>query len=155
MALLSMLGGWASVAPTIGLSQPSPDPVALLTTSAGRGTVEQRQPWMLRVVDAPGAIAARGWSAHLRGGVGIEIEDVECPWNAGPWRLVLDAGEARLEPGGSGGATFSPRGLALWYAGAASPAVLRRAGLLTGDAGSDDLLQVATAGPTPALLDYF
>lgn len=47
------------------------------------------------------------------------------------------------------------RGLALLYAGAADPAVLRRAGLLSGDNRSDAFLQAATAGPAPALLDSF
>ena len=58
--------------------------------------------------------------------------------------------------GHRGSEVVQQRGLAVLYAGAASPAVLRRAGLLTGgDDVSDAFLQAATAGPVPALLDYF
>jgi Sterol carrier protein domain len=78
-----------------------------------------------------------------------------CPWNSGPQRLVLDGGDGRLEPGGSGAVRFTMRGLAVWYAGAADPAVLRRAGLLAGYDGADAFLAAASAGPRPALQDYF
>src|SRR5262245_34075564 len=150
-ALLSMLGGWAAVAPTIRLKI-SPDPV-ILATAAGKAPVEDRRPWMLRVVDAVAAIAARGWSRYLAGVVDLELVDEACPWNAGTYRLVLEDGEGRLEHGGAGGPRFTPRGLALWYAGATSIDVLRRAGLVGGPADADALLQVATAGPAPQLHD--
>ncbi|WP_155375601.1 GNAT family N-acetyltransferase [Catellatospora vulcania] len=153
-ALLAMFGGWASVAPTTVLRLGAGDP-ALLEIPTTLVTVDSRQPWMLRLVDAPAAVAARGWPGHLTGAVDLALTDPECPWNAGAWRLVLDGGIGRLERGGSGGVRFTPRGLAAWYAGAATPAVLRRAGLLAGDAVSDALLAAATAGPTPVLHDFF
>ena len=87
---------------------------------------------MLRVLDAAGAVAARGWPPHLSGAIDLALDDDVCPWNSGAWRLVLEAGEGRLEPGGSGAVRMTMRGLAVWYAGAADPAVLRRAGLLAG-----------------------
>ncbi|WP_144127505.1 GNAT family N-acetyltransferase [Catellatospora sichuanensis] len=153
-ALLAMFGGWASVAPVTVLRLGAGDP-ALLEIPTTLVTEHSRQPWMLRLVDAPAAIAARGWPGHLSGAVDLALADPECPWNAGAWRLVLDGGIGRLEPGGSGGTRFTPRGLAVWYAGAATPAVLRRAGLLAGDAVADGLLAAATAGPVPVLHDFF
>jgi predicted acetyltransferase len=154
-ALLSILGGWAAVAPTIRMKLSTVDP-AVLASSSWHAPVVDRRPWMLRLVDAAGAVAARGWSPHLTGTVALELVDAECGWNAGPHRLVLDAGHGRLEPGGPGGLRLGPRGLALWYAGVASPDLLRRAGLLVGsDPDGEALLQVATAGPLPQLLDYF
>jgi predicted acetyltransferase len=154
-ALLSMLGGWAAVAPTIRMKLSTVD-TAVLATTSWHAPVVDRRPWMLRLIDAAGAVAARGWSPFLSGAVDLELIDAECPWNAGPHRLVLDAGQGRLEPGGSGGVRLTPRGLALWYAGSASPDLLRRAGLLAGDdQAGEALLQVATAGPLPQLLDYF
>lgn len=152
--LLAMLGSWASVAPTVVLRLSDPDPVDFFV-SAMLGQRDYHNTWMLRVVDAPGAIAARGWPAALTGTISLTIDDPECPWNTGSYRLELDGGQAKLSPSEPGGARFTPRGLAVWYAGAADPVVLRRTGLLTGDTSGDELLRLATAGPRPSLLDYF
>jgi predicted acetyltransferase len=153
-ALLAMLGTWRDVTPTIRVRLPDSDPMTLLAPLV-HTEVESRDAWMLRVLDAPRAIAARGWPPHLAGAVDLAIDDDVCPWNSGSWRLVLEGGEGRLEPGGGGAVRFTPRGLAVWYAGAADPAVLRRAGLLAGDDGADAFLAAASAGPRPALQDYF
>jgi predicted acetyltransferase len=153
-ALLAMLGTWRDVAPTIRLRLPDSDPAPLLAPLV-HATVESRDLWMLRVLDAAGAVAARGWPPHLSGAVDLRLEDDVCPWNSGAQRLVLDGGNARLEPGGSGAVRFTMRGLAVWYAGAADPPVLRRAGLLAGDERADAFLAAASAGPRPALQDYF
>ena len=133
---------------------PDGDPAPLLAPFTGTA-IEAREPWMLRVLDAPAAVAARGWPPHLGGSVELELADEVCPWNAGRWRLVLDGGDGRLEPGGEGGVRLTMRGLAAWYAGAVTPAVLRRAGFLACDEGADAFLAAASAGPPPALLNYF
>jgi predicted acetyltransferase len=143
------------VAPTVELRMAEPEPVTFLAnlTAARR---EQEERWMLRVLDAPGAVAARGWPPHLAGEVELALEDPACPWNTGAWRLVLEEGRGRLEPGGRGSLRLDMRGFAVLYAGAASPAVLRRSGLLAGgDDGDDAFLEAASAGPAPALLDPF
>lgn len=151
-ALLANLGSWAQVAPTLHLRLPEPDPAVLLGAFT-HARVLSEDPWMLRVLDASAAVAARGWPAHLGAAIDLELVDEVCPWNAGSWRLELDGGAGTLERGGTGSVRLKPRGLAAWYAGTA-PAVLRRAGLLTG--GSDDaVLAAATAGPPSSLLDYF
>lgn len=153
-ALLAILGSWAGVAPTLHLRLPDPDPAVLLAPFVGT-TERSRDPWMLRVLDVPAAVAARGWPERLAGSVDLLLDDEVCPWNTGAHRLVLEGGEGRLEPGGGGDVRLGARGLAMLYAGAADPAVLRRAGLLAGGAQHDGFLRVATAGPRPALLDYF
>jgi len=154
-ALLAMLGSWSSVAPTVVLRLAEPDPASFLATTAA-ARAESQHPWMLRLLDAPAAVAARGWPPHLHGSVDLLLEDAVCPWNAGAHRLVLSAGTGRLEPGGGAEVALTARGLAVLYAGAAGPSLLRRAGLLAGgNEGSDEFLQAATAGPAPALLDYF
>ena len=153
-ALLANLGTWRDVAPTIRLRLPDSDPIPLLAPLV-HTTLESRDPWMLRMLDAPGAVAARGWPPHLSGAIDLALDDDVCPWNSGAWRLVLEAGEGRLESGGSGAVRMTMRGLAVWYAGAADPAVLRRAGLLAGEESGDAFLAAASAGPRPALQDYF
>ncbi|MET8152189.1 enhanced intracellular survival protein Eis [Actinoplanes sp. NPDC049668] len=153
--LLAMLGGWASVAPTTLIRLGGADPVWSLL-ARGDARPESAQPWMLRVVDAPGAVAARGWPRHLSAEVDLELVDDVCPWHQGPHRLVLSGGDGRLEPGGAGTVRLTSRGLASWYAGAATPQQLRRSGFLTGgDADTDEALRAATAGPVPTLHDYF
>jgi predicted acetyltransferase len=153
-AMAAFLASWASVAPTLSMKVVPGDPVAM-SVALGRTPVESRQPWMLRVIDAPAAIAARGWPEFVGGSVDLHLLDELCLWNSGPHVLRLDGGTARLEPGGSGAVRLTERGLALWYAGGLSPATLRRAGVLAGPDAWDPLLLAATAGPTPILLDYF
>lgn len=153
--LLAMLGGWASVAPSTAIRLGPADPVWSLL-ARGDAKPDTTDQWMLRVVDAPAAIAARGWPRHLTGEVDLELADDVCPWQQGRHRLVLSGGKAGLEPGGAGTVRLTPRGLAAWYAGAATPEQLRRSGFLTGgDADTDELLRTATAGPAPTLHDYF
>lgn len=93
--------------------------------------------------------------AQVGGSVDLLLEDDPCPWNAGPRRLVLEGGRGRLEAWGPGEVHLTARGFAVLYAGAGDPALLRRAGLLAGSTGSNGLLQVATVGRRPTLLDYF
>lgn len=154
-ALLAMLGTWRSVAPTLHLRLRPDDPVWLRTGLAGARSLSE-QPWMLRLLDAPAAVAARGWPPAVTGSVDLDLVDELCPWNVGPHRLTLADGEAMLTPGGHGAVRLQPGALAVLYAGAAAPASLRRAGLLSGgDAATDAFLGAATSGPPPALLDYF
>lgn len=153
--LLAMFAGWASVAPNLVFRFAFDDPARLAFSSAS-ARVESHQPWMIRMVDVAGAVAARGWPTHLHGQVDLELEDEACPWNAGAHRLVLSGGQGKLEAGGNGEVRLTERGLGLLYAGAAAPSVLRRAGFLSGgDTRTDEFLQAATAGPVPTLHDYF
>jgi predicted acetyltransferase len=150
-----MLAGWADVAPTLHLRLPPEDPVRLLAPFV-HPRVHSEDPFMLRVLDAPAAVAARGWPVAVAGRVDLHLDDDVCPWNAGPHRLTVDDGTGHLGPGGTGATRLSPRGLALLYAGAADPQTIRAAGLMAGgDDRSDAFLRAATAGPAPAMLDYF
>ncbi|WP_305783327.1 GNAT family N-acetyltransferase [Symbioplanes lichenis] len=153
--LLAMLGTWASVAPTTLLRLGPADPAWSLIARADAHP-HTSQPWMLRIIDAPAAIAARGWPAHLTAELDLDLVDDVCAWHHGPHRLTLTAGTARLDPGGTGAIQLTPRGLAAWYAGATTPDQLRRAGFLTGgNPTTDAVLHAATAGPAPTLHDYF
>lgn len=155
MALLSVLGTWRSVTPTLHLRLRPNDPVWLAHGLAG-ARLHSEQVWMVRLVDAAAAVAARGWPRLLSGSIDLQVDDTLCPWNAGGHRLILDAGRGRLEPGGAGHVRLDAGALAALYAGVASPADLRRLGRIHGgDADTDEFLTLAGAGPAPALLDYF
>jgi predicted acetyltransferase len=112
--------------------------------------------WMLRLVDAPAAVAARGWPAGLRTSADLDVTDDQVSDNAGRWRLAVEDGNGTLTRGGDGTVSLGVGALSALYAGYADPRSLRRAGrLATGDEQALDTLATMTAGPWPYLLDYF
>jgi predicted acetyltransferase len=129
--------------------------------------VENQQPWMLKILDADAAVRARAWPEHLRASLPLTLLDGAGAADAAPTadgrcRWVFEDGAAHLEPGGgthrddSTGVRLDIRGLSVLYAGAGSAAMLRQAGLLDGgDLRTDAVLDAASAGPPPALLDFF
>ena len=152
-ALLANLSTWGQVTPTLHLRLPEPDPSRLIGAFTGASVLSE-EPWMLRLLDAPGAIAARGWPPYLHAEVTVELVDEQVPDNAETWSLKLSGGAGSLERTTGSAPRFSARGAAAWYAGI-HPSILRRAGLLTGPFDSDELLAAATAGPPTSLIDYF
>jgi hypothetical protein len=132
---------------------------------------------MLRVVDAPAAIAARGFPAATSLTVPLRITDEARPVNSGRWRLTVADGAGTLDPLGPDGTagpastagtagpastastagpaiTLGARGLAALYAG--TPLVtLRQAGLAAGGTAADDAALDAAFAATPYMLDAF
>ena len=80
--------------------------------------------WMTRIVDAAGAIAARGYPPGARAEVHLQLADRVAPWNDGRFVLRIEGGEAKLTPGGTGDVHLSVNGLASLYTGWATAAVL-------------------------------
>jgi predicted acetyltransferase len=111
---------------------------------------------MLRLVEAPSAIADRGFPAGVSAEVPLSIDDPLRPGNSGCWRLTVREGRGRLEaaPEDPAAVRLGARGLAALYAGI-RVGTLRRAGLVQGgDPATDDLLTAAFAA-TPFMFDYF
>lgn len=103
--------------------------------------------WMLRVVDLPSAIAARGFPRSVRAETALAVDDATLPANTGTWRLTIadGTGEATPAPGATPAAHLDARGLAALYAGTAT-GTLRLTGLLTGgDPAADAALDAAFA----------
>jgi predicted acetyltransferase len=129
--------------------------------------IAERQSWMLRLLDAPAAIAARGFPATDLA-VPLQITDDLRPANSGRWDLTVRAGTGRLSryrtgdvpapahpPGHAGPALdLGPRGLAALYAGT-PVATLRRAGLATGGSPAADAALDGAFAATPFMLDDF
>lgn len=120
--------------------------------------VRGRSMWMLRVVDAPAAIAARGFPAAVSVRATLIINDQSRPANSGRWLLTVTDGKGELTPAGTGSGQalmLGPRGLAALYAGT-SVATLRQAGLASGASGAAaDAAIDAAFGATPYILDAF
>jgi predicted acetyltransferase len=129
--------------------------------------VEHRSMWMLRVVDAAAAIAARGFPSAVSLTVPLLIADDTRPANSGRWDLTVAGGKGSLTPGHPARAPLTPgrppspaplalgaRGVAALYAG--TPVVtLRQAGLAFGGSPDDDAALDAAFAATPYMLDSF
>ena len=122
--------------------------------------VTHRSLWMLRVVDAPAAIAARGFPAATSLSVPLDLADGARPENSGRWELTVAEGKGSLSPLASPPAAgpplaLGPRGLAALYAGT-PVATLRRAALASGGSPEGDAaLDAAFGGATAYMLDSF
>jgi len=155
LALLRLLGSWASQAERVFLRSGPEDPLLLvLPDQPFRPLAELR--WMSRVVAAPEAVAARGFPPGLELTLRFELSDAQISSNTGAWTLVVEKGEGRLEPGGSGSLRLEIGAFSALYTGWATPATLMRAGLLAGGTDAERAaLGAAFAGPTPWMLDEF
>ena len=112
--------------------------------------------WMTRIVDAAGAIAARGYPPGVSAEIHVQLADRLAPWNDGRFVLRIEGGEGKLSPGGTGDVHMSVNALASLYAGWVSAHALAAAGLVH-HAGERELgtLDAAFAGPRPHLFDNF
>lgn len=133
LAFARLLAGHYPVART--LTFVAPQNRALTMQLGERGTRPHGQGWcwMTRLVDAPGAIAARGYDESVTAEVRLDLTDAGAEWNSGRWTLSVRDGKGTLEPAtGTGEAVRMDVGqLAALYTGWASPAQLARRGLLT------------------------
>jgi predicted acetyltransferase len=149
--LLRQLASWAGILNDVSLRVVDPAVRDLLLAQPVLHDV-RNHPWMLRVVDLPAAVAARGWplAAALRPlSVDVEVADEHAPWQAGRHRIVFDGDAVFCEPGGTGAVRLHARALGPWYAGSADTAMLRRAGLLEGDVKAAAVLDALTGAPHP------
>ena len=155
-ALWSVIASHSSTADNVtGITAPS-DPFWWLTQE--RAVVTRRAMWMLRVVDLPAAIAARGFPTAVSASVPLEVSDQARPANAGSWQLTVTNGTGTLTPNGSvpspAPLQLGPRGAAALYAGTPL-ATLRLAGLASGGSPDADAALDAAFAATPYMLDEF
>ncbi|MGD0376290.1 MAG: GNAT family N-acetyltransferase [Streptosporangiaceae bacterium] len=161
-AMWAVVGSHASIASRVRAQLSPDDPVGWLTREADLGLVDRRH-WMLRVLDARAAIAARGFPAAAGVAAAIRLDDASIPANSGRWLLEVSGGKGTLNPGRTDNpgpvpavppVSLGARGFAALFAGTPLQ-TLRTAGLAAGgDPVTDDALDCAFAG-TPFLLDYF
>ncbi|MFZ2043911.1 MAG: sterol carrier protein domain-containing protein, partial [Trebonia sp.] len=173
-ALWSVVASHSSTASTVSLYTAPDDPFWWLTKERD-ATITKRSLWMLRVVDAPGAVAARGFPPGVSLSVPLVISDHTRPANSGRWQLSVSDGKgiliqngpvsspataASAPDGGHPGADSSPaltvgaRGLAALYAGT-PVSTLRLAGLAAGGVPDADAALDAAFAATPFMVDEF
>ena len=166
-ALWALAASNSSVAETVRAQVGPSDPLWWMLREQD-ANVADRFSWMLRLLDAPAAIAARGFPATDLA-VPLEITDDLRPANSGRWELTVRAGTGRLSrhrtnqvppsPSGASAAgrtplALGPGGLAALYAGT-PVATLRRAGLARGGSPADDAALDGAFAATPYMLDDF
>ncbi len=155
-ALWRVVGSSGTQAPHVTVVGAPDDPLFLQLPMADPTAVQSEIRWMVRLIDAPAAIAARGYRRSARGRVDLEIVDRDAPWNAGRWVLEAAGGEASLQLGGAGTVEMSIGGLSSLWAGYAPARTLAAAGLLGAPDPADlDELDEIFAGPPPTLLDFY
>jgi predicted acetyltransferase len=173
-ALWSVIASHSSVARTVTALTAPDDPFWWLTTERD-ATISKRSMWMLRVVDAPAAIAARGFPSGVCVSVPLEVHDQARSANSGRWRLTVADGKGALESDGAagdadaaisaagsaarsgGGAvplTIGARGLAALYGGT-PVGTLRLSGLASGGTPDDDAALDAAFAATAYMVDDF
>jgi predicted acetyltransferase len=152
------LGAHAAQADTITTAGVPLDALALILPEQTLRPLGQ-QVWMTRIVDAPGAIAQRGYASGIRADIAFRLVDPMVAANDGCWRLVVDGGEARLErldAKTEPEIVVSINGLASLFTGWSTCAVLAQAGLAEGIApGTAADLDAVFAGRQPVMCDEF
>ncbi|HEY3830925.1 MAG TPA: GNAT family N-acetyltransferase [Acidimicrobiia bacterium] len=117
------------------------------------------QRWMLRIVDAAGAIAARGFPPSLHASVPLTIADPRVHANEGDWTLEVDGGRGVLHRESSGppsSVAITINALAPLFSAAISARALAAAGLVSGaSSGQLATLDAMFSGPHPAMSDRF
>lgn len=154
-ALWSVIASHGTVAEKVRFATHPGDPIWQLATENAI-EIKSTWHWMLRVVDAPAAIAARGYPPATRLDLPLIIVDQHRPANAGRWMLSVDGGKGELTRHAGRGDALSvgARGLAALYGGAAVRS-LRVAGLAAGGDPAADLAIDAVFRCVPYLLDAF
>lgn len=156
LALLRLLAAYHPVAQTVELVAPSHFALPMLLGERDLQPTGMGWCWMSRLVDAPAAVAARGFPAEVDVETHLDLHDEVAPWNSGPHVLRVKDGQGRLEPGGRGEVRLGIGTLASLFTGWASPRRLARVDLLAGaDEEAVDALERALAGRTPWAGEFF
>ena len=156
-AFWRIVSSHGSMAGTVRASLPPEDPVSWLTREPV-ATTRQIEGWMLRCLDAPAAVAARGFPQAAQARIRLELSDPLIDGNCGQFELAISAGNGQLTPAAGRQAAalrLGPRGFAALYGGVPL-STLRRAGLAAGgSAADDDALDTAFGGRPAFMLHGF
>ncbi len=132
-----------------------PNDTLLFQLAEQHQKLKQSLDLMLRIVDVPAALAARGYPAGLTAELHFDLRDELLPANSGRFVLRVAGGQGQAEPGGAGHMRLHIRDLAALYTGYLSPHQLLQAGTLDAPAAELARAGLVFAGPHPWLPDMF
>ncbi|MEM9365637.1 MAG: GNAT family N-acetyltransferase [Planctomycetota bacterium] len=134
------------------------DPLLLFASEAWADVVDMER-WLLRLVDVPAALSARGYQQDVDEQIQLHVQDPLFPQNSGPWHLSVTGGRAVVKQ-----ATHSDSGLHLQmsvqalaplYSGLFSARELSYLGWLSGTANAVATADRLFAGPRPWMAECF
>ncbi|GAA1727503.1 GNAT family N-acetyltransferase [Aeromicrobium alkaliterrae] len=146
VGLLRTLGSFASVTPETVISTSTASEWSGLLR-ADQTSVRTRRTYMVKVLD----VAA---FAHLSPAAGLSAE-LPFTWNGTSYVATVAGGQVAVEPTASAARTLDDAAVSMALFGAADSATLRRLGHLTGPADDDAAWDALTAGPSPAIANYY
>jgi predicted acetyltransferase len=133
----------------------APHDPAFLVHPELRARMQLRENWMVRIVDLRHAFQTRGYAPGVAGTINLEVHDDVLPSNAGRWRVTVEGGHGRLQPGGDGTVRCDARGLAALFTGFCSPATLVACGRMAGPTDALRNAAALTAGALPWMREMF
>lgn len=140
-------------------SAPPDEPLLSVLDDPHRVHVEAWSSLMLRIVDVPEALRARGCSPQAAGRrFTLAVRDSVAPWNEGTWRVEAEGGCLSVEAdGGRADLDTDVTVLAAVFNGYLSPVEAARAGLLEvrERPALDDAAAVFSVGRPPFCMDWF
>ncbi len=152
--LLALLASHRSMARVLRWYGAAHDPLLAMIPEP-RWRVLEHKRWMLRLVDVPAALRARGWAPGAEGELHLRVEDELLVDNAGDWLLRVEGGNATVTRGGRGSLRLTPRALGPLYSGYYGATALRGLGLADGPDADLALADRLFAAPTPTLREMY
>ncbi|HEY6685481.1 MAG TPA: GNAT family N-acetyltransferase [Propionibacteriaceae bacterium] len=154
-ALLSMIGSFASVTPSVKIDTSGDDLARLFLPSAEWKVIESF-PYMLSILDVAESLAMRRYPPSMTTTLRFQVDGHFLTENNRAYELTVKEGRAACSDADHADRTFSPQGLALLYTGAQSCANLRLAGHLAGGDLNQDLdWDAMLGGRQRHIRDYF
>jgi predicted acetyltransferase len=153
-ALLQFLGGHRTLVDKVQIPGAPNEPLLHLLPEQHRD-ISWQLDWMLRLIDVPQALQARGYPAGIAAELHLDISDQNFDWNHGRFVLRIAEGAATVEPGGTGQISLHVRDLAALYSGHLTPAELQLGGALSGPPAQLAALGLAFSGSRPWMADMF
>lgn len=152
--LLALLAGHRSMAKKLRWQGAPTDPLLALVPEP-TWSVLDLQRWMLRLVDVPAALRARGWAPGVAGELHLRVVDELLAHNVGDLVLTVADGEALVRPGGRGELRVGPRALGPLYSGYFTASQLRALGHLDGLDAAIATADRLFASPTPWMREMY
>jgi predicted acetyltransferase len=154
LRLLRFFADHRSTIDTVSWNGSPADPLVHLLGEQVAQSTSSRD-WVMRIIDVPSALSARGYPENYEGELNIAVEDDLLPWNDGNFVLKVAGGQGEVTKGGRGDMKIGIRGLASLFSGHLTPSELKTLGSLEGSNSVMADASLMFASPRPWMADHF